>query len=345
MVMPTNFTSSSPRREEVLAPRVEQQSVRGPGRLRALRDEPGQPERLRRLVLAVEVAAPRVPAHEILGDVQRAPPGRALTASAAGVNTTVDDHSGASSTRDLGLHDHVGAAAALVALAHPAGRDAGRGRVGPPVAHQALAGLDHRVGAQPAEGEHGEVGGDQGVQRPGRPQRVLDPGAVPVAVVGRRGDLERERLQRRARPSSSGESSDPDIVYAVTCMICTMAYRAGVVGASGYTGAELLRLLAGHPEIDAVHVTADSNAGARVGRAVPVAGAGVRRVCSSRRSTPTTSPASTSCSSRCRTGSRSGSPRRCSRGSRARRRHRAPTSGSRPPRTSSGTARRTRRRS
>ena len=48
-----------------------------------------------------------------------------------------------------------------------------------------------------------------------------------------------------------------------------MAYRAGVVGASGYTGAELLRLLAGHPEIDAVHVTADSNAGRTVGELFP----------------------------------------------------------------------------
>jgi N-acetyl-gamma-glutamyl-phosphate reductase len=43
-----------------------------------------------------------------------------------------------------------------------------------------------------------------------------------------------------------------------------MAYRAAVVGASGYTGAELLRLLASHPELEVVHVTADSNAGARV---------------------------------------------------------------------------------
>jgi N-acetyl-gamma-glutamyl-phosphate reductase len=43
-----------------------------------------------------------------------------------------------------------------------------------------------------------------------------------------------------------------------------MAYRAAVVGASGYTGAELLRLLAGHPEIDVALVTAESNAGALV---------------------------------------------------------------------------------
>jgi N-acetyl-gamma-glutamyl-phosphate reductase len=48
-----------------------------------------------------------------------------------------------------------------------------------------------------------------------------------------------------------------------------MAYRAGVVGASGYTGVELLRLLAGHPEIDAVHVTADSSAGRPVTELFP----------------------------------------------------------------------------
>ena len=43
-----------------------------------------------------------------------------------------------------------------------------------------------------------------------------------------------------------------------------MAYRAAVVGGSGYTGAELLRLLAAHPDIEVVTVTADSNVGSRV---------------------------------------------------------------------------------
>jgi N-acetyl-gamma-glutamyl-phosphate reductase len=43
-----------------------------------------------------------------------------------------------------------------------------------------------------------------------------------------------------------------------------MAYRAAVVGGSGYTGAELLRLLAGHPAIEVVVVTAASNEGAEV---------------------------------------------------------------------------------
>ncbi len=41
------------------------------------------------------------------------------------------------------------------------------------------------------------------------------------------------------------------------------------MGGSGYAGAELLRLLAGHPDIEVVHVTADSNAGAGVGELYP----------------------------------------------------------------------------
>jgi N-acetyl-gamma-glutamyl-phosphate reductase len=48
-----------------------------------------------------------------------------------------------------------------------------------------------------------------------------------------------------------------------------MACRAAVVGASGYTGAELLRLLAGHAEIEVALVTADSNAGAAVADLYP----------------------------------------------------------------------------
>ncbi|MDA8296765.1 MAG: N-acetyl-gamma-glutamyl-phosphate reductase [Actinomycetota bacterium] len=40
-----------------------------------------------------------------------------------------------------------------------------------------------------------------------------------------------------------------------------MLMRAGIVGASGYLGAELLRLLAGHPELEAAVLQADSSAG------------------------------------------------------------------------------------
>ena len=52
-----------------------------------------------------------------------------------------------------------------------------------------------------------------------------------------------------------------------------MAYRAAIVGGSGYTGAELLRLLSAHPEIEVVHLTADSNAGAKVADLYPGLGA------------------------------------------------------------------------
>ena len=44
---------------------------------------------------------------------------------------------------------------------------------------------------------------------------------------------------------------------------------AGIIGASGYTGAELLRLIAGHPDLDLALATADSQAGARAAELYP----------------------------------------------------------------------------
>ncbi len=48
-----------------------------------------------------------------------------------------------------------------------------------------------------------------------------------------------------------------------------MAFRIGILGASGYTGVELLRLLAGHPALEVVHTGADSNAGNLVSEVAP----------------------------------------------------------------------------
>lgn len=45
--------------------------------------------------------------------------------------------------------------------------------------------------------------------------------------------------------------------------------RVGVIGASGYTGAELLRLCAGHPDLSVAWATADTHAGAAVGALYP----------------------------------------------------------------------------
>jgi|SRR6059058_4901671 len=46
-------------------------------------------------------------------------------------------------------------------------------------------------------------------------------------------------------------------------------HRTGIVGASGYTGAELLRLLAAHPELDVAWATGDTEAGNRVAAVYP----------------------------------------------------------------------------
>ncbi len=49
----------------------------------------------------------------------------------------------------------------------------------------------------------------------------------------------------------------------------THAMKAGIVGASGYTGAELLRLLAGHPDFEVAVATAHSHAGQSVADHTP----------------------------------------------------------------------------
>lgn len=48
-----------------------------------------------------------------------------------------------------------------------------------------------------------------------------------------------------------------------------MALRAAVAGASGYAGGEILRLLAGHPEIEIGTLTGNTNAGRRLGAVQP----------------------------------------------------------------------------
>jgi N-acetyl-gamma-glutamyl-phosphate reductase len=45
--------------------------------------------------------------------------------------------------------------------------------------------------------------------------------------------------------------------------------KAGILGASGYTGSELMRLLAGHPEFEVAVATAHSHAGEQVGTHTP----------------------------------------------------------------------------
>lgn len=53
------------------------------------------------------------------------------------------------------------------------------------------------------------------------------------------------------------------------CIILHMGIRIGIAGASGYAGGELLRLVAGHPELDLAVVTAHGNVGQSVGMTHP----------------------------------------------------------------------------
>jgi len=48
-----------------------------------------------------------------------------------------------------------------------------------------------------------------------------------------------------------------------------MGYRVAIAGASGYAGGEVLRLVAAHPDLDVVAVTAHGNVGERVGSVHP----------------------------------------------------------------------------
>lgn len=52
-------------------------------------------------------------------------------------------------------------------------------------------------------------------------------------------------------------------------MLVRMMYTAAVSGATGYAGGEVLRLLAGHPDIEVRTVTAHSSAGQRLGELQP----------------------------------------------------------------------------
>ncbi|MET0145575.1 MAG: N-acetyl-gamma-glutamyl-phosphate reductase [Ilumatobacteraceae bacterium] len=52
-------------------------------------------------------------------------------------------------------------------------------------------------------------------------------------------------------------------------MVAHAPVRAGIIGASGFTGAELLRLVAGHPDVDVVVATAGTQAGQPVGELYP----------------------------------------------------------------------------
>ena len=47
------------------------------------------------------------------------------------------------------------------------------------------------------------------------------------------------------------------------------SFKVGIVGASGYTGTELLRLIDGHPSLELAVATGDSKAGTKIADLYP----------------------------------------------------------------------------
>jgi len=58
-----------------------------------------------------------------------------------------------------------------------------------------------------------------------------------------------------------------------------MKTRVGIIGATGYTGVELLRLLLGHPEVEVTVVTSKKYAGMRIDQVFPSLGNRIRLTC------------------------------------------------------------------
>ena len=78
----------------------------------------------------------------------------------------------------------------------------------------------------------------------------------------------------------------------------------GIIGASGYTGAELLRLCAGHPELRVVFATGDSQAGTALAELYPSLAAAYPRPVFDSYDPAAARPGSTWCSAACPTAPR-----------------------------------------
>ncbi|MEY2437618.1 MAG: N-acetyl-gamma-glutamyl-phosphate reductase, partial [Acidimicrobiaceae bacterium] len=67
----------------------------------------------------------------------------------------------------------------------------------------------------------------------------------------------------RQPPNPVDDAVDPQRAFLCTDLYDLSVARIGIFGASGYTGAELLRLAAGHPDFNVVLATADSQVGTK----------------------------------------------------------------------------------
>ena len=106
------------------------------------------------------------------------------------------------------------------------------------------------------------------------------------------------------------DKTDGSHRHASPGMFVRMGTTVAVAGASGYAGGELLRLLAGHPDLDVGPADGARQRRAAARRRAPAAGQPGRPGAGADRRRSRSPPPTSSCS-RCRTASPAGWPRRC----------------------------------
>ena len=123
-----------------------------------------------------------------------------------------------------------------------------------------------------AAAHHHQIGRDR--PRPGAVPAPARRGRPARTTAGRR----RQRPRRGPWGHATGQGGGPDrglglrmdlhnhAQYRIDLQNVGSDQKVGIVGASGYGGAELLRLCAGHPDLQVAVATAGSNAGAGGGR-------------------------------------------------------------------------------
>src|SRR4029078_8656432 len=70
-------------------------------------------------------------------------------------------------------------------------------------------------------------------------------------------------------PGECSHPNPPVHEVSISCIIVRMGCQVASAGAGGCAGGELLRLVVGHPDLDVGAVTANGNAGQRVGDVHP----------------------------------------------------------------------------
>ena len=146
--------------------------------------------------------------------------------------------------------------------------------------HEPLAA--QRLDREPVDAGLGDLGDGRlaglGLHDVGRLRRPRLGALVGPLVDGRLDHRQRRRRRGHRRDGTHAGRPDSDR-FACSCRMLhhLPVVDVGIVGASGFTGAELLRLCAQHPDLDVRVATGDTQAGSAVADLYPSLGGGLPR--------------------------------------------------------------------